>query len=159
MPPSDVAKGSVDVGEAMSREPIGDGAEHRRMQLSLEESELRFRRLFESAKDGILILDADSGAIIDANPFLLDMLGYSIDELIGKRLWEIGLLGDEEASRARFRELHDKGYVRYEDLPLKSRRGSQVEVEVVSNVYTAGHHMIIQCNIRDVTERKRWPSS
>jgi PAS domain-containing protein len=104
MPPSITSKGSVDVGDAMSPGPIGDRPNHPRMELSLEESELRFRRLFESAKDGILILDADGGAIIDANPFLLDLLGYSFDELVGKYLWAIGLLGDEEASRASFRE-------------------------------------------------------
>ena len=122
---------------------------------ALADSELRFRRLFEAAKDGILILDADTGAIVDANPFLLDLLGYTHADLMGKKLWEIGLLGDVEASKASFRELQEKGYVRYEDLPLETSDGRHVEVEVVSNVYRAGETMIIQCNIRDVTERKR----
>jgi PAS domain S-box-containing protein len=131
--------------------PLDDGAPN----LSLEESELRYRRLFEAAKDGILILDDDSGAIDDANPFLLELLGYSRDELVGKQLWEIGLLDDEQASLAYLDELRVSGYVRYEDLPLKTTDGRQVEVEFVSNVYRAGAVKIIQCNIRDITARKR----
>ena len=118
-------------------------------------SEVRFRRLFEAAKDGILILDANTGAITDANPFLLDLLGYSCAELLGKHLWDIGLLGNIDASRASFRELQEKGYVRYEDLPLETKDGRHVEVEFVSNVYRVNDQMIIQCNIRDITARKR----
>ena len=126
-----------------------------RATLALAASEVRFRRLFEAAKDGILILDAESGSIVDANPYLLDLLGYSHEDLLGRKLWEIGLLGDIEASKASFRELQEKGYVRYEDLPLETSDRRHVEVEVVSNVYRSGETMIIQCNIRDVTERKR----
>jgi PAS domain S-box-containing protein len=125
------------------------------MASSLAASELRFRRLFEAAKDGILILDAETGAIDDANPFLLELLGYSHAEILGKHLWDIGLFGDIEASRASLRELQEKGYARYEDLPLETKHGRHVEVEVVSNVYRVNDRMIIQCNIRDVTARKR----
>jgi PAS domain S-box-containing protein len=155
MSASHASKASFDVDHEMKSAQTGECPDKPRIELSLMESELRFRRLFEAAKDGILILDGESGAIIDANPFLLDLLGRSHAELVGKYLWEIGLLGDEAASRDSFRELQTKGYVRYEDLPLRSKRGSQVEVEVVSNVYHVGGQMIIQCNIRDITERKR----
>ena len=55
------------------------------------DSEVRYRRLFQTAKDGILILDADTLKIIDANPFMTELLGYSHDEFLGKELWEIGL--------------------------------------------------------------------
>ena len=61
--------------------------------LTLEESEARYRRLFETAKDGILILDGDTGRIVDANPFLQDMLGYSERELIGSCFFQILLKG------------------------------------------------------------------
>ena len=150
---TDVANDPVDDGHGKPATQIDDRRE--RLELSFAASELKFRRLFESAKDGILILDGESGTITDANPFLLDLLGYTHAEVIGKQIWEIGLLGDEEASRASFRELQEKGYVRYEHLPLKTRAGRSVDVEVVSNVYHAGDLIIIQCNIRDVTERKR----
>jgi PAS domain S-box-containing protein len=134
---------------------IEDVTGQSRSPLALVASEIRFRRLFEAAKDGILILEADTGAIVDANPFLLDLLGYTHADLLGKKLWDIGLLGDVEASKASFRELQERGYVRYENLPLEARDKRHVEVEVVSNVYRAGETLIIQCNIRDVTERKR----
>src|SRR5689334_616485 len=85
----------------------------------LKESEVRYRRLFETAKDGIMILDGDTGRITDANPYLQDMLGYSRDELIGKALWEIGPVKDIPASLEAMRHLQDHDYIRYEDLPLE----------------------------------------
>ena len=117
-------------------------------------TELRYRRLFETARDGILILDSDTGTITDANPFMTELLGYSHDELVGKELWEIGLLQDKEASQESFRQLEQDGYIRYEDLPLKNRRGERREVEFVSNLYHENGHSVIQCNIRDITARK-----
>ena len=82
---------------------IEDITERRSQSSRCETSELRYRRLFETAKDGILILDASTGKIIDANPFMTELLGYSHDEFLGKELWEIGLFRDIDASRAAFR--------------------------------------------------------
>jgi PAS domain S-box-containing protein len=118
------------------------------------DSEIRYRRLFETAQDGILILDANSGLITDVNPFLTKLLSYSHDELLGKELWFIGLFKDIEASKRAIEELQTKGYVRYDDLPLKTREGKAVSVEFVSNVYDVGGRKVIQCNIRDITARK-----
>lgn len=121
----------------------------------LEISEVRYRRLFESARDGVLILDAGTARITDSNPFIGELLGYSHAELMGKELWEIGLFKDQEESKAAVRELQDEKYIRYEDLPLETKPGRCVDVEFVSNVYIEDHHSVIQCNIRDITERKR----
>jgi len=129
--------------------------DHERKQIELEESEARYRRLFETAKDGILILDGDTGRITDANPFLQDMLGYSKAELIGKALWEIGPVKDIPASQEAMRRLQSSEYIRYEDLPLETRAGERKQVEFVSNVYLVNGWKVIQCNIRDITERKR----
>jgi diguanylate cyclase (GGDEF)-like protein/PAS domain S-box-containing protein len=123
--------------------------------LSVEASEARYRRLFETAKDGILILDGDTGRIIDANPFLQDMLGYSESELIGKALWEIGPVRNIAASQDAMRELQHKEYIRHEDLPLETKGGEHKQVEFVSNVYDVDGWRVIQCNIRDITARKR----
>jgi PAS domain S-box-containing protein len=123
---------------------------------ALQASELRYRRLFESAKDGILILDADSGQIIDVNPFLIEMLGFSKEEFLGKELWQIGLFKDVTASRLAFAELQRRGYIRYENLPLETREGLVRLVEFVSNSYLVGKSRVIQCNVRDITERKRF---
>jgi len=134
---------------------IEDITERRQGGIQLEVSETRYRRLFETAQDGILIVDADTGHINEVNPFLVDMLGYVRDEVLGKKLWEIGAFKDAGASKAAFAELRSKGYVRYEDLPLTTRDGREIPVEFVSNVYLVDHHKVIQCNIRDITDRKR----
>ena len=134
---------------------IEDVTELRRTDEALKASETRYRRLFETAQDGILILNAETAQIDDVNPFLIHMLGYSYDEFVGKKLWEIGAFEDTEASKAAFEELHCKGYVRYEDLPLRTKDGLEIAVEFVSNVYAVNHQQVIQCNIRDITDRKR----
>jgi PAS domain S-box-containing protein len=134
---------------------IEDVTHRRQAEAATRDSEVRYRRLFQMAKDGILILDADTGKVIDANPFMTTLLGYSRDEFLGKELWEIGLFRDINESRAVYRELQGKGYVRYEHLPLESRSGQKVEVEFVSNVYEENDHQVAQCNVRDITERSR----
>src|SRR5271157_4493109 len=121
---------------------------------ALKASETRYRRLFETAQDGILILDAETGQIDDVNPFLIDMLGYTYKDFQGKKLWEIGEFKDIQASKEAFRELQDRGYVRYDDLPLETKKGRNIRVEFVSNTYQVNHHKVIQCNIRDITNRK-----
>lgn len=125
------------------------------IELALMDSEIRYRRLFETAKDGILILDTESGRITDANPFMSELLGYSHEHFLDKELWEIGLFSDKSANEAAVRTLQDKGYIRYEHLPLETSSGLLVEVEVVANAYSEDHHKVIQCNIRDITERSR----
>lgn len=122
---------------------------------ALQNSEKRYRRLFESAKDGILILDADTGKVVDVNPFLLQLLGYSYDALHGQYIWELGVFKDIAASKDAFKYLQDNEYIRYEDLPLETLSGHPIAVEFVSNVYLVDRCRVIQCNIRDITERKR----
>ena len=118
-------------------------------------SEIRYRRLFEAAQDGILILNATTLKITDVNPFMMELLGYTYEAFLGKELWEIGLFSDKEANQSAFRELQAKGYLRYEDFPLLTREGKIREVELVSNVYEEDSQKVIQCNIRDISARKR----
>jgi PAS domain S-box-containing protein len=122
---------------------------------ALRDSEQSYRRLFESAQDGILILDGESGRIRDANPFLLQLLRYSFEEVLGKTVGELSPFKDVMPNRVMLQRLKEDGYVRYEDLPLETRDGRQIAVEFVSNVYEVGERTVIQCNIRDITERKR----
>jgi CRP/FNR family cyclic AMP-dependent transcriptional regulator len=123
---------------------------------ALRASELRYRRLFETAKDGILILDAQTGQISDVNPFLVNLLGYTYNEFIGLPLWEIGPFKDTKECKLAFLELQDKEYIRYESLPLETKDGRSIAVEFVSNVYgLSGGTRVIQCNIRDITKRKQ----
>jgi diguanylate cyclase (GGDEF)-like protein/PAS domain S-box-containing protein len=121
----------------------------------IKTSELRYRRLFEAAQDGILLLDAATGAITDVNPYLIQMLGYSREEFVQKKLWEVGAFQDVKASQEAFAALQENEYIRYEDLPLRTKDGHLIDVEFVSNVYDVGDEKVIQCNIRDISERKR----
>jgi len=122
---------------------------------ALRVSEARYRRLFETARDGILLLNSDTAQIEDVNPYLIELLGYSHAEFLGKKLWEVGPFADKAESKEMFAELQAKGYVRYEDLPLKTKAGAEIPVEFVSNTYDCEGIRIIQCNIRNIAERKR----
>jgi two-component system, LuxR family, sensor kinase FixL len=122
--------------------------------LGMRASEVRYRRLFEAARDGILLVDPHTRKITDANPFMTELLGYPHEELVGKELWEIGLLEDEVSSRRAFCELQAHHFIRYENLPLQNVAGQRHEVEFVSNLYEEDGQQVIQCNIRDITERK-----
>lgn len=121
----------------------------------MSDSEVQYRRLFEAARDGILILDAETGMIVDVNPFLVEMLGFSREEFLGKKIWELGFFKDIAANKANFLELLQKEYIRYENLPLETGKGRLINVEFVSHVYYVNDKKVVQCNIRDITERKR----
>ena len=133
---------------------IRDSTDRKRAEEAKIASEIRYRRLFETAQDGILILDADTGQIVEVNPFSITMLGFSRDEFLGKKIWEIGLFKDIVANKDNFGELQRKEYIRYEDLPLETADGRHIAVEFVSNVYMVNNKKVIQCNIRNITERK-----
>ncbi|MFA6449000.1 MAG: PAS domain S-box protein, partial [bacterium] len=122
---------------------------------ALRESEIRYRRLFESAKDGILILDAETGVVNDVNPFLMDILGYSREQFVGATIWELGFIKNIVANKEHFEKLQSEKYIRYEDMPLETDDGRRIDVEFVSNVYLENNKKVIQCNIRDITARKR----
>lgn len=126
----------------------------KRAEEALKASETRYRRLFEAAQDGILILNAETGQIDDVNPFLTDMLGYTHEECIGKKLWEIGTFKNTKASKTVLAKLQHKGYVRYDDLPLITKDGREIDVEFVSNAYIVNQYKVIQCNIRDISIRR-----
>lgn len=122
---------------------------------SRKSSELHYRRLFETTKDGILTINAETGHITDVNPFLAQLLGYAREDFIDKSLWNFGPFKDIRASKSAFQDLVRKGYIRYEHLPLQTKDGRRVEVEFISNAYKVGKKQMIQCNIRDISQRKK----
>ncbi|MEW6714647.1 MAG: ATP-binding protein [Nitrospirota bacterium] len=127
---------------------------HKAAEQALRTSEISYRRLFEAAKDGILILDAETGMIMDVNPFLHEMLGFLHETFLGKKVWELGFFKDIIANQDNFEKLQEKEYIRYEDMPLETSDGRKIDVEFISNVYLVNGRKVIQCNIRDITERK-----
>jgi len=141
--------------EAINKDMQKEITERNDAEEALKASEISYRRLFESAMDGILLLDADTGQITNVNPYLIEMLGYSHNEFLGKKLWEVGLFKHIAESQAGFQKLQSEKYIRYENLPLESKEGRHIDVEFVSNVYLEDRQKVIQCNIRDITERRR----
>ncbi|HAV10826.1 MAG TPA: hypothetical protein DCX22_04350 [Dehalococcoidia bacterium] len=131
------------------------GIRRKPTEQQLKDSEVKYRRLFEAAQDGILILNGDTGHIIDANPFVTDLMGYTRTELVGKRLWEIGAFRDIDASKIAYTELQQKNYIRCNCLPLETKDKRLIDVEFVSNAYQVDGSRIIQCNIRDATEHMK----
>jgi len=125
-----------------------------RSEEAIRTSEVIYRRLFEAARDGILLLEVESGRITDVNPFLEKLLNFSRNEMIGKTVGELSPFKDIESNKIMLERLQQDGYVRYEDLPLETRGGRHIAVEFVCNVYQAGDSQVIQCNIRDMTENK-----
>ena len=122
---------------------------------ALRVSELRYRRLFETAQDGSLSLDAKTGQIDDVNPFLTEMLGYSREQWLGNKLWEIRPFKESVAARRLFKELQRKPFIRFEDVSLPTSTGKSISVEFASNVYDVNGKRVVQCNIRDVTKRRQ----
>jgi|GEM_PF-2883872 PAS domain S-box/PAS domain S-box/PAS domain S-box/PAS domain S-box len=128
---------------------------HFKMAQDLRISEESYRRLFEAAQDAVLILDFETGMVLDANPFFLKLTGYSLSEIHKKYIWDIGPIKNIIPSKDNFQELCRTEYIRYEDQPLETKSGNVAYVEFISNVYIAGGKKVIQCNIRDITERKK----
>ena len=116
-------------------------------------SEKRYRRIFETAQDGILLLDFKTGMILDVNKYLIDLLGYSKADFLKKHVWNVGVFKNIVAQKKNFKTLQEKKYVRFENLPLETKAGKRINVEFVANAYIGVDEMVIQCNIRDITER------
>jgi len=117
---------------------------------------MRYSRLFETSPDGILILDAVTGQIVDANPFMTHLLGFSHEQFVGKQLWEVGLLRDADRRHGVLHDVSDLGVIRWEELLVQSNANpTGMDLEVVSSTYREGDRQLIQCRVRDITERKR----
>jgi len=122
--------------------------ERKQVEEKLSASETRYRRLFEAASDGIFILDADTGIIMDVNAFLTEMLGFSREEFLGQHIWDLGFFKGIVANEADFLKLQQNEYIRYEDMALDTADGRRINVEFVSNLYPVGQRKVIQCSIR-----------
>jgi len=141
-------------------EPVGsigiirDTTERKKAKEKLEKSEERYRRLFESAKNGILILDGETGKIENANSYLEDFLGYSKEELVGKEIWKIDTFLNIVGTREAFEELVEEENIYYEDIHLETKEGKGVPVEIEINTYHAGGKEVVQCKIIDISAKK-----
>jgi PAS domain S-box-containing protein len=153
---NDKAEARSDEAAALSEQAEGLSEAAKILKIDvLRSSEIRYRRLFEAARDGILILNVETGRITDVNPFLVEILGFPQSEMVGKTVGELSPFKDIEPNQMMLDRLKRDGFVRYENLPLENKDGRHIAVEFVCNVYQEDTAKVIQCNIRDITERKR----
>lgn len=145
-------------GKLMAIDISRDITERKRGEEAMRASELRYRQLFESAQNGILVLDAESGAVVEVNPALANLLGLSHVPFLNLKIWETGIFKDILADKDKFAELRKRGYVRYDNLPVTTKDGREINLEFVSSVAKADQREVIQCEVRDNTKRKAMES-
>ena len=147
------------VGMLISLLLAGTNLFQSRARSALNASENSYRRLFEASPDGVFLLDAESGLLTDVNPYMADLLGQPREQLIGRALWEIGLFPDEQIGRNVFGELQIKDFHRIEQLPVTAPRGQRWYVDLTCNAYRTGGKRVMQCNVRNITDRKNAESA
>ena len=123
----------------------------KKLEAALAQSEKHYRRIFETSKDGLLILDKPEGKIIDINQAIVDLLGYPREDLLGKKVMDFGILKDAADFKKVYTQLNNIGFAQYTDILIETNRGTYVNAEV----YFTNESKEIQCNVRDITERKR----
>ncbi len=115
--------------------------------------EVRYRRLFETAMEGVVLIDADSGQVTTVNPAWTSLTGRGADAVVGRKVWELQAFDDADKVRALLRELQTREFVRYEDVVITRADGTQRHVELACNGYLLGGKKVLQCIVRDITER------
>jgi two-component system cell cycle sensor histidine kinase/response regulator CckA len=134
---------------------IDDVTDRRLAGEKLRTSETQYRRLFETSREAIWLLDEDSGEILDVNPFALQLFGYSREEFLGRKPWELPLYVEPSRAVARFENLRKSGHTVETGLEMLARDGRRLQIEAVRSVYSAGAQRIVQSNMRDLSDRKR----
>ena len=140
-----------DISSKMILLAIEDITEHKRLENLLEESEERYRRLFETASDGIVLLEKGEGKITHANPATEKMLGYAKNECVGNKLQDIGISLDIGDFQSTMQNLNLSGILNYNDVPVKTKSGQHI----YTDIYLVDRARLVQCNIRDITNRKQ----
>jgi PAS domain S-box-containing protein len=128
---------------------------HKLGQQKLKISEIRNRQTFETIQNGILVLEADTGEIIDVNHFLMELLNSSRMEFLGKPIWEVDVFNEILPNKNAFKRFQEKKYIQLEHLLLKTQYGKHIDVEFLSYTSVANGREVTHCIIRDITERKR----
>jgi len=126
---------------------IEDFTEARQKVEEDKEYEARFRRLFETAQDGLLLIDHRIGKIVNVNKAIVELLGFSSEELLGRSLFEVGLTKDSKFQNI-LKLLKEYGLIKYSPLQLTTKAGIKIDTEV--NIMN--RTKLIQCNVRLITE-------
>ncbi len=134
---------------------------HRMLLLAIEDTterrekaEIRFQRLFETAKDGIVVLDRETESIVDVNPFFLQLTGYGREEIAGKRLAVAAPFTLLDGVRNAIPQLGSQEVLRFDNVDLACKSDRRVSVDIIANGYAVGSQQVVQLNIRDISARK-----
>ncbi|HEY7851152.1 MAG TPA: MEDS domain-containing protein, partial [Ktedonobacterales bacterium] len=130
-------------------------AERKATEERLRISENRYRRLFEASTDGIVMVDPETHAVLEANPVVTTWLGSASEQVVGRQLWQIGLLPTREATLDLLRELEEQRVARLDTVLAPVGRAVTRHVEFVATRFRVNGHDAIQCNLRDITERRQ----
>jgi PAS domain S-box-containing protein len=129
---------------------IEDITERKGLESLLRDSEERYRRVFETARDGIVLLEKSEGNITHANPAFAELSGYSTEETIGKKLHDVGVLSHMGDFQRMLEALDESGIILYSDVPVRTKAGQDIDTDL----YLVDKTRLVQCNIREITERK-----
>jgi PAS domain S-box-containing protein len=128
-----------------------DATKRMRLEADLQASEQRFRRAFETAQDGMLLFEKSAGQVVNSNQSAEQLLGRSKRSLLKKNLWQLGILKDEEQFKQIALQLEEKGVIGLPNLTIPCKRGGHFPADV----FLIDKAAVIQCNIREISERKQ----
>ncbi|HEX8254976.1 MAG TPA: PAS domain S-box protein, partial [Thermoanaerobaculia bacterium] len=132
---------------------VASAIEHKRREDALRGSELLYRQMFENNRAVKLLIDPESGALVDANMAACDYYGYTRDELLSMRIWDINVRGEDHVRAELARAAQsDKKYFQFRHMRAS---GEIRDVEIHTGPIQVGPRKLLYSIIHDVTERKR----
>lgn len=125
----------------------------KRAEDALRRSELRYRRIFETALDALILVEDREGLVVDVNPRTVELLGYSWGELAGHPVWAIDTLKKIVPSKSVLDGYLSMCQVQLKEIHLNRKDGTPFSAEIVSCFYPSDGGKILQINIRDISGR------
>lgn len=123
-------------------------------EMNLKRTEVSYRRLFETAPDGLMLVDAQSGEVFDANPAALDMFSTDPDDVLGKKIWELAGAARMNLGEAMLNEPLRRGMMKFDDWELTANSGAVTHAEVIGRAYETDQRRVVLFNFRNINDRK-----
>lgn len=133
------------------------GAKLEKKEQALQESEKKYRLLFERARDCILLISAEGeqqGKIIDANTAAAEMHGYTVEEMLTKNIADLDAPSSAISVREQFRRMQNGEWFKGESMHIR-KDGTVFPIEINAGLIEIGTKKYILTIDRDITERKK----